>query len=810
MLFLEPLWKVFPAFRKEDIDRVFNEQHYGNVNRVWMGSGLIVVSTDGGQRLHTICTQPVSSLMSSSHWSISIQLEQAVLDVLISSASGNSDIITNLYVVQSNGSVQCWQLGQENYAWKCIYRLSIQTTGMRLLSPSDCVTEVPSSQSIVLTNVCLLVDHNILFWCERNGPRSHRSHSIYKVQLPGCGDDINSLGKHIERTEILRNCPPCSLLTFKHSILIVPEEMMNGSAPFGIIYTPMEESCTLIFGKKLVQHQVFVKSGEPLSFKSLLMQYQKELRKTMSQFPAVLGSVFHPVNNQLHIIHQGGQLVTWLEPTAATKEMQCRHLCNFRGVDPKAKWLLSYTYLMATSANEARIWSLVTGESFPLMSIPERLGTFVLQNSMQLSGLFTKKNIFICQKKAEEYKTDCLPQGNQYRTEALNVAALDQERCKKPSGETLHKLQNLQTEWADKRYQQPTTMYTQLTDPFLDSYWQLESLWQNTVNCDEQVLDPFPSGGSTEDSVRQLLNPSYCLPPETRQIQMMILASQQPMLVLNSFKNILDLEADVNEKTLPMWQFILGLDNNDADKININLQLFETLCQLFFIEDPQYLVIFVDKAQLAYKFNVGVAAFTRERNVKKVYAQANACLPPPEASKHLWDAVEAKVQLILKSESGHSALKGQDLLLTYDHWESALSHLRQCIDDKQLFRQLLHFTLKALAKENILDKYIADLSGLLSVSGNISLMALIHELMDSTNRGETLLPTSTQKSSENKVTEPLFEDSPDIPYSCLQMALCSLDSMSLKMSPADSTATFDEDLSPEIKLEEIYRIPIDA
>lgn len=810
MLFLEPLWKVFPAFRREDIDRVFNEQHYGSINRVWMSPGLIVVSTDGGQRLHTICTQPVSSLLSSSHWSLSIQLEQTVLDVIISSASDDSTIVTNLFVIQSSGSVQCWQLGLKNYAWKCSYLLGIQATGVRLLAPSDCVIDVPPSQSIVLTNVCLLADFNILFWCERNGPRAHRSHSIYKVQLPGSRDDIESLGKHIERTEILRSCPPCSLLTFKHSVLIVPEEMMNGGSPFGIIYTPMESSCMLIFGKRLIRHQVFTKPGEPLNFKSLLIRYQKELRKTMSQFPAVLGSLFHPVNHQLHIIHQGGQLVTWQEPTSDTKEMQCRQLSNFTEVDPKTKWLLSYTYLMATTANEARIWSLVTGESFPLMSIPERLGTFVLQNSMQLSGLFTKKNIFICQKKAEEYKTDCLPLGNQYRTEALNVAALDQERCTNINKETMDKLHNLQREWVDKRYQQPTTTYTQLTDPFLDSYWQLESLWQNTVNCDEQVLDPFPSGGSTEDSVRQLLNPSYCLPPETRQIQMMILASQQPSLVLNSFKNILDLEADVNDQSLPMWQFILGLDHNDADKININLHLFETLCQLFFIEDPQYLVVFVDKAQLAYKFNVGVAAFTRERNVKKVYAQANACLPPPESSKHLWDAVEAKVQLILKSESGHSALKGQDLLLTYDHWESALSHLRQCIDDKQLFRQLLHFTLRALAKENILDKYMADLSGLLSVSGNISLLGLIRELMDSTNQGKTLLPSSAQKTAAGTVTEPLFEDSPDVPYSCLQMALCSLDSMSLKMSTADSTATFDDDLSPDIRLEEMYRIPIDA
>ena len=53
-----------------------------------------------------------------------------------------------------------------------------------------------------------------------------------------------------------------------------------------------------------------------------------------------------------------------------------------------------------------RIWSLLTGESFPLMSIPERLGTFVLQNSMQLSGLFTKKNIFICQVSKKEINFD--------------------------------------------------------------------------------------------------------------------------------------------------------------------------------------------------------------------------------------------------------------------------------------------------------------------------------------------------------------------------------------------------------------------
>lgn len=73
---------------------------------------------------------------------------------------------------------------------------------------------------------------------------------------------------------------------------------MNGGAPFGIIYTPMEESCTLIFGKKLVQHQVFVKSGEPLSFKSLLMQYQKELKKVVSLFPQanlLLFSISHKI-----------------------------------------------------------------------------------------------------------------------------------------------------------------------------------------------------------------------------------------------------------------------------------------------------------------------------------------------------------------------------------------------------------------------------------------------------------------------------------------------------------------------------------
>eukprot|EP00106_Octopus_bimaculoides_P015712 XP_014783154.1 PREDICTED: uncharacterized protein LOC106878456 [Octopus bimaculoides] len=392
-----------------------------------------------------------------------------------------------------------------------------------------------------------------------------------------------------------------------------------------------------------------MKSGEPLNFKAILLQYQDIVKKTFDQFAPILGSVFQHVKQEFIIILQSGQIFIWRE-TVLENEVISKELSSFCDVSSDTKWTVSQDWLFATNTQETKVWNLTNGECLQRITHTneQAMGVFMVMKTLQVSGLFTNEAIYLLQQEPPPVNTGCLPTNNHYRSEALNVALLDQEKFQTESLSAQRKLKELEKNWSQFKHQRAPTDYTRLTDPFLESYWLLEDFWQNAILSEEKVINPFPFNGSLEEIIRQLLNPSSNLPPETRQVQLMILANQYPALILTTFKTFLDFNSDVCEKNLPVWQFVLSLDNNDLNRTNMNSQVFEIICQVIFKEEPQNLVPFVMKAQQAYELNIGVAAFTRERHTKKVFCEAYSCLPEVNMSTDPWEAVEAKVQLILK------------------------------------------------------------------------------------------------------------------------------------------------------------------
>ncbi|XP_014783147.1 uncharacterized protein LOC106878449 [Octopus bimaculoides] len=227
MIYLESFGNFFPSFEKEEIEKIFKQHHYGNVERIWVTPGLLLASTDGDQVLHPICTHSAASSSSSVHWSLHIQTESTVLDVLINANPCNPALATIIYVVEESGHVQCWQQSNTTYVWKMVYRLHLANSHVDVLTPSDPLTSSDLTSTRV-TSACLLPEHHLLYWCEqqqRQGTNRNRN-TIYKLQLPGSTiEDSSSQKMPIERQTILQNCPPCSLYNLSCSILIIPDEM---------------------------------------------------------------------------------------------------------------------------------------------------------------------------------------------------------------------------------------------------------------------------------------------------------------------------------------------------------------------------------------------------------------------------------------------------------------------------------------------------------------------------------------------------------------------------------------------------------
>ncbi|XP_029653440.2 uncharacterized protein LOC115226573 [Octopus sinensis] len=598
MIYLESFGNFFPSFEKEEIEKIFKQHHYGNVEKIWVTPGLLLASTDGDQVLHPICTHSAASSSSSVHWSLHIQTESTVLDVLINANPCNPALATIIYVVEESGHVQCWQQSNTTYVWKMVYRLHLANSHVDVLTPSDPLTSSDVTSTRV-TSACLLPEHHLLYWCEqqqRQGTNRNRN-TVYKLQLPGSTiEDSSSQKMPIERQTILQNCPPCSLYSLSCSILIIPDEMMKSGVPLGIVFTPMQSSCVLYFGKTAVHHQISMKSGEPLNFKAILLQYQDVVKKTFGQFAPVLGSVFQHVKQEFIIILQSGQIFIWRE-TVLENEVISKELSSFCDVSSDTKWTVSQDWLFATNTQETKVWNLTNGECLQRITHTneQAMGVFMVMKTLQVSGLFTNEAIYLWQQEPPPVITGCLPPNNHYRSEALNVALLDQEKFQTESLSAQRKLKELEKNWSQFKHQRAPTDYTRLTDPFLESYWLLEDFWQNAILSEEKVINPFPFNGSLEEIIRQLLNPSSNLPPETRQVQLMILANQYPALILATFKTFLDFNSDVSEKNLPVWQFVLSLDNNDLNRTNMNSQVFEIICQVIFKEEPQNLVPFVMK-----------------------------------------------------------------------------------------------------------------------------------------------------------------------------------------------------------------------
>ncbi|GAB1599195.1 uncharacterized protein LOC115226573 [Argonauta hians] len=822
MIYLESFHNLFPAFEKEEICKIFTQHHYGKVEKIWLTPGLLLTSTENDQVLHPVCSYPATSSSSSIHWSLHVQTQSTVLDMLVNADPFNASLAMVIYVVETSGHIQCWQQCSTTYMWNMAYTLRLTDakvnvlttllTSQNLHQSTPTPTPIPPSSSLSsesesitittatttttrrVTSVCLLPQHHLLFWCEQHastapGPAASRqNHTIYKLQLPRSSDgDISYSRPAIERHIVLQNCPPCSLYSLSCSILIVPDEMIHRGVPVGIVYTPMQSSCVLYFGNTALSHSISIKAAEPLNFKNILLQYQDVVQKSFSQCLPGVGCVFQPVKQEFHIILQKGLLLTWQEYASENGQVAPKELSNFSDVSFDTKWTVSQNWLFATNQLDTKVWNLTTGVFLQKIQHPEEelLGVFMSMNNLQLSGLFTNESIYLWQLEPPPLATKgCHPTNTHYRSQVLNVALLDQEKYHKDSLTSQRKLKQLQNSWSEDKHQKAPTDYTRLTDPFLESYWLLEDFWQSTIVSPEKAINPFPSSGSLEDMVHQLLNPSSNIPGDTRQVQLMILSHQYPALILTTLNTFLDFYSEVCEKNLPVWQFILGLDKNtDLASSTMNGHIFEVLCQVIYKQEPHNLVLFVMKAQQAYELNIGIAAFTRDRHTKRVYCEAYSCLPDPAVSLDPYQAVEAKVQLILKSESGHYFLRCQDVLLTAGHWDSAMTQLRQSITDRLTFRQLLHVTLKAMAKAQVLHTYMKELSSLLTVNSHISLFELIEELVHTTDSGRYLQERILGSSSC-----PLYKECPDIQYKCVQVALASLSSLDLN---ADINPDFD-------------------
>ncbi|XP_041356712.1 uncharacterized protein LOC121373940 [Gigantopelta aegis] len=680
------LTDVLPIFRNEIFEDVVLG-NYGDICKVWLVPGHLLVSCDNGSKLHALDCVPANRHQNTTDQGPGFEnLSPPVLDIIVSELY--ADVI---FIVQQNGHVQCWQY-TEYFSWDRLVDFDIcNTTG----------TEVVS--------VCVHPTHNLMYWCERR--TSNLTTPLYCVCKRSLPQDVYGLKKKDvgSAVAVVHNCPACDVFPVGNNLFISSRHPGDG-VHVSLVINPDTDLVSLFVGDSKLELNKF-SSSHVVDLRAVLVQCLSAVTKS-NQLRGTVGVQFDPMSQTTAVVYEDGNVRLYHCETDKKTDVVVTSgtLPHHPGEMDTNRWFVTKHVIGVVDSSTVRLFDVVKGCQLPEVTSPDGSdieGIIVSTTSTVTAGFYTKTNFFLIQRDShKDHPTDfsSISETQNFQTEALHIAYLIEIRHTEQLPETKKKLDELHKIWKDKQTRPTKSKLSQLVDPYLFEFWRLEEMTGSIFDDGEVSTDCGDVSPRSE-----ILDRSQSL--VTQEARLLWMSEKSPNDVLQVLCEGLqfDTDDDVESEDMSRWLTVLGLDDDGAVQGGSNSLIFDHICRLLFKLEPSRLIVFVRCAQRVSEQTIGVSAFVRKKHTSLYYKRAVGCLPDPSMSCNPDTASQVTAQLIRACGEEHDPERALKLLLQYKQWQASITLVKQQDEKSQLRACLLYITLSHLAQHQILAQFAEDI-----------------------------------------------------------------------------------------------------
>lgn len=413
-----------PISRSELFDDVTKSRNSdsdsrGLVDRLWIVSGHVFTSLENGHRLLTFDCKPVGQQHMGGYGNKTLDLtitDTVLLDILLTSAPTNA-----AFVVQQNGHVQFWQF-TSSLQWSAVTEFDL--------------CDMPGSS---VTNVCLHLEHNMLFWCESiNGMEA--TYRICRKALP---EDILQLQKTVPASSVvLDRSPNCSVVPLHSGVILVPSNSKE-QVRVCLFWKPsvmeLVSIATIVGSSVRTQYDM----RGPLSFSQVLHICLPDISQwRATDLPEDYGVKKDEDTGVVYLLHSDGQICRFHATNAEGDKKEPVSVDTMKISMPEKPlhtdnlskaWSVHKNIIaIATSTNTVRFYNALEGNMIYEFALDE--GTClrsiaVVRSPAILVAMVTSAGVILIQGgklTKKDSKQQVLPSDKYFQTDALQIAQLSQ------------------------------------------------------------------------------------------------------------------------------------------------------------------------------------------------------------------------------------------------------------------------------------------------------------------------------------------------------------------------------------------------
>ncbi|XP_063412305.1 uncharacterized protein LOC134695056 [Mytilus trossulus] len=665
------------------------EKKYGEIHKIWMTPGHIFITVKEGRQLFTFDNKSASRTIDNSFENCleKKEFESPILDVLVSATN-----YSLIFIVEVSGYVQCWRYKTEG--WTFLWVLDICNV---------------NQTSVV--SVCLHPSQNTLYWCEERNIEDRTIYCICKRQLP---EDE----KKLENSEIgnpivvMHNCPSCHIYPAISGLYIVVRNKLPLVSMVILLLFNYSNKIIVSIGKQKTELTDF-SINRPIEFSKLAVKLAGFISKVKPTDH--LGGIIYRIQDMnLSIVLKDGSIVSLRENEGDKKKTQ--FMIDLQNVSDE--WFEFQKFIGSLQGSKIILYrKLEQGsrlEQIPVKS-PDGspiIGFCKLSIGTMWPAFYTENNIYTIQWSCKDDKQtiDTLVKSGNFQTPAVHIALLEQRKTDDPSPEVYTDLSKLRQNHLMDQNKEPATKLAVLLEPYLKNYWELDGLQQAFLRQNSNL--PELSCRGVEDEVLHTISPQTMMPMSARQSWLLILSNIYPQQVLKVLNTLMDFEnhEGIGSSHIQRWQCILANENTVSPvSSDVAVPLFEHLCRLMLLIQPEKLVQFVKVCQMINNQKVGVSAFIRKRQALQYYDRALDCLPPPKGSQNPKEAVNAYVELLMASEKSHCENTALKMFIDHGHWKDSIELIKKYKENKTLYGNLYLTLFRAMSLKEVLSEYAKEM-----------------------------------------------------------------------------------------------------
>ncbi|CAC5365349.1 HPS6 [Mytilus coruscus] len=671
------LHKLLPLF--EDVV----EKKYGEIHKIWMTPGHIFITVKEGRQLFTFDNKSNNSFEKCLD---SKELESPILDILVSATN-----YSLIFIVEESGYVQCWRYKTEGWTF--------------LLTLDICNVNQTS-----VVSICLHPSQNALFWCEERKVEDRTIYCICKRQLPDDEEKLENreIGNPIV---VMHNCPSCQLYPSISGLYIVVRNNLP-LVSMVILWLSYSNKVIVGIGKQKTEVTDF-SINQPIEFNKLAVKLAGCISK-LKPTDHLVGIIYKIQDMNLSTVLKDGSIISLSESEGDKKKTQ--FMIDLKNVSDE--WFEFQKVIGSLQDSKIMLYrKLEQGsrhEQIPVKS-PDGspiIGFCKLSIGTIWPAFYTDNNIYTIQWSSKEDKQtiDTLVKSGNFQTPAVHLALLEQRKSDEPSPEVYTDLSKLRQNHLMNQDKEPATKLAVLLEPYLKNYWELDGLQQAFLKQNSNL--PELSCRGVEDEVLHTISPQTMMPMSARQSWLLILSNIYPQQVFKVLNTLMDFEThdDISTSQIQRWQCILANENTVSPvSSDVAVPLFEHLCRLMLLIQPQKLVQFVKLCQMINNQKVGVSAFIRKRQALQYYDRALDCLPPPKDSENPEKAVNAYVELLMASEKTHCENTALKMFIDHGHWKDSIELIKKYKENQTLYGNLYLTLFRAMSQKEVLSEYAEEM-----------------------------------------------------------------------------------------------------